>query len=298
MNLSDKIQELFDIIDRNNVKFLASQIGEDFLSKKDKALLKSAGIDIKKLPKKDVIDNAFKFGIIAMAVGDERAQKLNYKNFKKFIADNNYVPLNDKEKAALEFVKGRVYSDIKGLGNKLSQSLNMVAIEADKKKRERTQKIINDKTQEAILYRKDKRWLASELANATKDYLRNFERIADYVLHEAYSQGRVMSLLKTEDSEETEVYFLVKADACKQCHDLYLHSNGKPRIFKLSTIMSNGTNIGKKQADWLPVVPPLHPHCRCEIMKKRKGYATSLKPNKPKRNVLAERGVRVKVKIG
>jgi hypothetical protein len=299
MNLTiDKIDELFTIIDRNNMTFLASQIGEDFLSKKDKILLKNSGIDLSKLPKQYVLDNAFKFGIIASSIGDERTKQFTYNSFKKFIADNNYIPLNSNEKAALDFIKSRLYNDIKGLGNKYSQKLGSILIEKDRKKRILIEGVIRDKSIAAVQLRKDKKWLASEIRNATKDYERNFERIADYILHEAYSQGRIASMLKEDKAEEVEVYFMVNRAACKQCKGAYLHANGKPKIFKLSTIINNGTNIGRKQNQWLPVSPPLHPNCRCEIVKKRKGYTTSLKPNKPKRDVLSERGVRVRVKVG
>jgi hypothetical protein len=300
MNLSDKIQDIFDVIEKNNIEFLAKQVGSDFLTKKDKKILKDNGIDLNNLPKDFVVDNIFKFGILAESLSDSRTKDLTLKQFKKFIADRNFIPLNNTEKEALNFVKSRVYNDIKGLGNKMSQRLGGVQIEVDQKKRERIQKIINDKTQEAILFRRDKKWLASELANATKDYLRNFERIANYVLHEAYNRGRIASMFRKSEGEDVKVFFKVHKNACINCKTLYLNSDGSAKIFDLSQILSNGNNIGLKVKDWKATASPVHPNCRCEIFQHR--TITAKQPEstqkKTKRNVLRERGVSVKVKIG
>lgn len=298
MNLTGKLQELFTLIERNNVEFLFSQLGDKFLNKGDKKLLKDAGIDVTKIPRKEVVDNLYKFGIIAESLGDERTKNLNLKGFKKFIADRNFVPLNTMEQEALDFVKHRIYNDIKGLTGKTSQNLSRIMLDSERKKAERTRKIIADKTQEAILYRKDQRWLSSEIANATGDYLRNFDRIANYVLHEAYARGRMAAMLRKSEGEDVKVFFKVHRNACKYCKGLYLESNGTPKVFDLSTLISNGDNIGRKAKDWKPVVGSVHPNCRCEIFQVRIADKRFKPQEKQQRNVLRERGVRVKVKVG
>jgi hypothetical protein len=56
---------------------------------------------------------------------------------------------------------------------------------------------------------------------------------------------------------------------CRHCIKAYL-TNGigsQPKIFKLSTLEANGTNVGKKVNDWLPVVGGMHPYCRCNLHK-------------------------------
>ena len=46
----------------------------------------------------------------------------------------------------------------------------------------------------------------------------------------------------------------------------------EPIVYKLDDIIANGNNIGRKAADYLPTIPPVHPYCRCTINHKRKGY--------------------------
>ena len=50
-------------------------------------MLLAAGIDLDSYKnKKGVIEHAFLFGILAEAIGDARAKKMNYNSFKKFTA--------------------------------------------------------------------------------------------------------------------------------------------------------------------------------------------------------------------
>lgn len=56
---------------------------------------------------------------------------------------------------------------------------------------------------------------------------------------------------------------------CRHCIAAYL-TNGigsQPKIFKLSELQENGTNIGKKVNDWKPTIYGLHPFCRCTLHK-------------------------------
>lgn len=61
---------------------------------------------------------------------------------------------------------------------------------------------------------------------------------------------------------------LVWSGNCKHCVRLYLTSGigSEPKIFKLSELIANGSNIGKKVADWKPTLDPIHPYCRCNLM--------------------------------
>lgn len=64
---------------------------------------------------------------------------------------------------------------------------------------------------------------------------------------------------------DTRVYKEVYPGACRFCLNLYTTAGAgsKPRIFKLSELIQNGDNIGRKSKDWKPVVGPVHPFCRC-----------------------------------
>ena len=126
------------------------------------------------------------------------------------------------------------------------------------------QQIIKKKTIDAIKMRKGARGLAADLAETSKDWEVDWLRIAYFLTTEAYNQGRVQSILR-EYGQDAEVWFDVFDEACKHCRKLYLKNpddeNSEPIVFKLSDIIANGNNIGRKVQEWKPVVPPAHPYC-------------------------------------
>lgn len=254
------------VIDFYHTLFIGQNIGKDVLSKKDIKLLKSRGIDVTKLPKQTIADYAYQFGIIAQALGDKRSKDLTFDQLKKFIESKNYIPLTSSEKAALGFVKQQMYSDIKGLGNRISQDFSQIAIEVDQKRRIKYENIIKNEAIKALEYRKSVSELSSEIGHKTKDWARDFDRISDYVMHNAFQQGIASNLLKNH-GEDVKVFFSVYPGACKHCIRIYLTDGigSKPKQFTLKSVIANGSNIGRKVIDWKPSISPLHPWCRCTL---------------------------------
>lgn len=271
-----QVKELLDILDKYQAIFIGNNIGTDFLSIEDEIILTSAGINLDDFKNsKGVIEQAFLFGMLSEAIGNDASSKMNYKQFKGFIESKKFIPLNEGEEFALNIVKTRALNDIKGLGNKIKQGTTNIIVAATQRDRRRIEKIIREKTEEAIISRENVSWLASELHHATGDWDRDFDRIADYLLHEAYDTGRIQSILK-EYGEDAEVYKDVYEEACEHCKTLYLidpqDPNSEPIIFNIIDIIQNGNNIGRKVDDWLPTVGPTHPYCRCTITHKQPNY--------------------------
>lgn len=265
----NQIRELLTILDNTHIIFIANQLGTGVLSRQEKALLTSFGIDWKKLPKGGKVDHAFKLGMLAEALGSTAIENMSYAQLQKYLESGKFLPLTEAEELALDSLNYQAYSDIKGLGNKIVGDFEDVIIEVDKKKRLDYEKVIAGSVEEALLKRQTTRELSSALKDKTKDYARNFDRIADYVLHDALDHGKAQQILKTSGSNAL-VYKSVYSDACKYCVGLYLKGGqgSEPKTFKLSTLISNGSNIGKKVAEWKAVIGPTHPHCKCETHKK------------------------------
>lgn len=131
---------------------------------------------------------------------------------------------------------------------------------------------------------------ASELHHALNEKDRDLQRLAYYEITDAQKQGRAHALLADGDMDKY-VYKLPLSTACAQCKHVYLLPDGKtPRLFKLSTLINNGTNIGRKQhptkggkvdptvqrvdgAETLKAVAGLvHPWCACQGPNEAYGY--------------------------
>ena len=272
-----QIQDMLSILKKYELVFITGQLGTDYLSKYDKDILLAAGIDLDKYKnKKGIIEHAFLFGILAEAIGDDRAKKMSYNSFKKFLVSGNFIPLTEEEEFALQTVKQRAYTDITNLGNRMRNSLSNSVLRNNQQQSLLVQKVIKEKTVKAIEFRLGARGLAADLAETSKDWEVDWLRISYYLTQEAYNSGRAQSILKQYGSD-AEVYFDVYIGACNRCKELYLidpeDPDSEPKIFKLKDIIANGNNIGRKVADWKPTISPIHPYCRCTINNKKPGFA-------------------------
>jgi len=87
---------------------------------------------------------------------------------------------------------------------------------------------------------------ASELHRTMEDKARDWDRVAYYEITDAQKQGMAHALLEDGDVEKL-VYKMPLPTACAQCKHAYLQPDGKtPRVFKLSQLIRNGSNIGRK----------------------------------------------------
>lgn len=121
----------------------------------------------------------------------------------------------------------------------------------------------------------------SELHHTLNEKDRDLERVAYYEINDAIKQGQAAKLM-ADGNVDKLVYKMPLSTACAQCRHLYLQEDGKtPRVFKLSQMISNGTNIGRKPhpikggkvnpagridgAETLKAVAGLmHPWCACQ----------------------------------
>lgn len=302
-----QIQDVLSLLQKHQFIFIAQQLGLDFLTQSEIDILTASGVDINKFKNnKGIIDHAFLFGMLSEALDDDRTKKMNYADFQKFIKSANFIPLTEEEEFALKQVKNRAYTDIKGLGNRIASGTSNVIIRANTKQQNNIRKIIKDKAVDAVKYRKSASQLASELGDATGDWHRDWLRIATYLSTEAYNQGRAQSIFKNHGGD-AEVYVDVLDGACEKCRELYLTDpddpDSEPKIFKLSDIISNGNNIGRKSKELLPVVPPAHPYCRCDLKYKKPGYdwdnvnRTFSKPKKYKPKNKKLQNVKLNIKV-
>lgn len=101
---------------------------------------------------------------------------------------------------------------------------------------------------EAIPERQVDTWqgFASELHQMMEDKARDWQRVAYYEIVDAQKQGAAHRLLEDGNVDKL-VYKIPLPGACAQCRHLYLMPDGiTPRLFKLSEMITNGTNIGRK----------------------------------------------------
>lgn len=263
-----QVEELIGLIDVHVDTFIGNRIGVDFLTEEQKKRLVANGI---KLNPRMTIDTAFRLGMLSDMIG-RKAQTMTYEQMLKQLKAKNYLPLSFSERKAVDRLRFQAYNEIRGLGNKIKKETGQVFIEADQKQRAKMEGIIRNTAEEAILNRLSAQEMKSLLGHRTKDWARDFDRISDYILHDAHDHGRAAHIERM-DGAEARVFKTVFDQACPTCVRLYL-TNGpgsEPRTFTISEIRANGNNIGRKVADMKPVLGGTHPWCRCETDRVPKG---------------------------
>jgi len=272
-----QIQELMEIIDNHQMMFIGTNVGMDYLTDKEKNVLSRAGLDVDSLVNsRGYVDEAFTFGILSSAISDKRVKGMNYKDFKKFVKSKNYMPLTNKETAAIDHLKYETFSDIKWLGERVKKDVNTVIVDKDKDYRSKYEDIIRDSAIKTVEMRGSIKDMVSEIGNKTGTWERDLGRIAEYTLHNAYEEGRAAELERSS-GPEVLVYKDVYPGSCKHCIKHYLTAGvgSKPRVFKLDDLRANGNNVGRKAADWVPTLGPMHPYCRCTLNELPEGYVWS-----------------------
>lgn len=156
-----------------------------------------------------------------------------------------------------------VTSDLDKAAAKLEGTLTRSVIEELKKDYAITDRLNPEKRTRAQM--------ESILRKATGDSKTDWNRIVRSEIVNNMNQGFADAILEgkspySDKGGETLVFKRPAPNACPHCKKFYLERDGKtPRLFKLSELMANGTNYGKKTTEWQPTLGIVHPHCCCVL---------------------------------
>jgi hypothetical protein len=303
---NNEIEEILSIIDSNSIVYITATMGVEILTDNDRTILKQHGINPDNLYMQyPPFLQSFYFGRLSMALGDKNTKSLTYADFTSYLKKGQYVPMTKKEENMYNIAKSRTYTHIKGLGETMKQTVNGIIVEEDLRKRQEYEKIIHDEIATGIAQRKSIKNIISEIGHRTGDWQRNLGRIVQTEYNTIYQEGRMAEIIALH-GEDSLVYKDVYPKACRHCIRAYLTDGigSEPRVFKLSTLIANGTNIGVKMEDAKPVIGSFHPWCRCQLRflpknqqwdKDKKDFVYKRQENKPEAN---EKNHRAKITVG
>lgn len=259
----EQVESLLEIIDYQTGVFISTQIGESVLSTQDKYILNKYGFDQKSIKKIPPYFQSFVWGRLSSWLDENQANKMVYSDFLDYMHSNSFIPLSRREQDMYDIAINRSYSHIKNLGNTRKVKLSSLIDEEDIR-REMSGNINNRESLNSII---------SNWGHQTGNWNRDYGRIAETEMNSIFQLGRMMAIERSHGTE-AKVYKTVYELACRHCIRLYL-TNGigsQPRLFTVAELVANGSNIGRKVADWKAVVESTHPHCRCNLSYVMDGY--------------------------
>lgn len=258
----EEIQRIFDIVDYRLARIVGDVLGKEFLTPDDIDLLKRNGFDIdQELLKIPPFYQAYLFGRVSGVLKPAQIKTLDYKDLTSYIERKQYERLTEREKAEYRAAATRTYSYIKGMGHRFKETItNATAEEEIKNTVEYRQ--LDRVIKEGVLKRRSVQAITNTIAGRLQDWNRDWGRIVETEMQNIYSLGKAQVIMEKHGTDAF-VYKQVFPQACTHCRHLYTTGGigSKPRIFKLSQLIANGDNIGRKTKDWKPVVGTTHPFC-------------------------------------
>lgn len=289
-----QVESFIEIIDFHTALFITTQLGQDALSAQDKYILRKFGFNISKIVEKyPPYLQSFLFGRLTGWLSENQSSQVIYSDFKKYLTSGQYFPLTTKEKTLYDISINRSYGHIKNLGVKRAGELVRQINEED----------VRRELSGAIKNRESLNTIISNWGNQLGNWHRDYGRIAETEMNSIFQLGRGLQL-EEKYGKEVKVFKTVFPGACRHCIKLYL-TNGigsKPILFTLEELIANGSNVGRKVADWKAVLTSVHPFCRCNLQYVPEGTEWSdekkmfVFPEEYKRKY--ERRIKVKIEIG
>ena len=259
MLLTDaQLHEIRQIIADHHAAFVANVISPRAVAPDTLERLRAKGLLNVQI---NSVEDAYLYGQLLAALEDPKLSKLGYEQFKAHLK-RNPIPLSPIEQRAVQIAEHSAGQYAKGLGNRIDLQTGQVAINADMNLQAKMRDTIRTATAESLAKRETARQLASNLGHETKDWARDWDRIAITEMHNAKERGTADVYAKRFGSG-VKMAKRVMGDACEHCQRLHVGPDGHPRIFTLAELERNGTNHGRKARDWKPTVSGIHPHCQC-----------------------------------
>lgn len=265
----EQVNTIFDLVSRQLVLFAGVTMGPKVLSEEDRRVLIDNKVDINRLysEKEDLVLLNFQLGMLSNILGDQRTQGMTYDQLVKFVSSGQHIPLTEIERATVDSIKMQSFADIKSARGKIFQDVNNVVSNQLGSSRADQEEFIKERLAQGSADRKSRKAIARDIARLTGDWSRNFDKSVQYISHSALNEGRAAAIMRRYDGggKEARIYFQVQPNACDSCVKAYLTKGrgSEPIIFTMSEIIANGSNIGRKQKEWLPTLGAMHPHCRC-----------------------------------
>ena len=254
----DKIKAAQRIIKKFHAKIIFRIIGPEALTEEELALVP------KGTKRADTHEQAYKYGR-TLARGEAKESQPLKTTSTKF-----ETKLPEASQASLGNAQTEASSWLRKLGEKVASQFISIVSDADRRWRSKMLSTVGDTLKESIERKKSIGEIKTALGQNVGEWTKDWERIAVTEKVRAMNQG--VADQYREEFGDPFVFVRPGPEACPQCKKHYLGSDGFPKIFLLSKLEANGTNVGRKQREWQPVVPPQHPSCGCVLVRIPPGW--------------------------
>lgn len=174
--------------------------------------------------------------------------------------------------SALKYLKEHAGQFIDKFATKASTDIGTIINQNLLIHNQQMKSVTKDTLASGVATHKAAKRIAQELRAKTKDLYKDWDRVVTTEMAQAQNLGALDAI--TENSKgkaHNEIYVykigVIDDKRCKVCEKLWTLPDGvTPKVYRLSELTANGTNYGKKTADWKATVETTHPNCRDFLM--------------------------------
>lgn len=269
------IEKIREIVQKHYARLVLSVLGKDVLSTKELKELQEEGINVSNPD--SLLSLVYHHNFINHPIDqispksvEEMKVQQSVDGLKPKGEAHDYIVehTDDKVKQYIDKLKLDVMTRIESIIRENNSDYRMDAL-----KNLNRSDMMDELVKESTLG-KLKQKLRDTSGEANRDWL----RIAITEISNAIgiaSVDRIVSDNRDVKLGDVFVYRIIVKDSktCKWCKRFYLDSDGSPKLYKLSTLISNGSNYGKKTDSWLPVAGATHPFERCsQVIELKPGF--------------------------
>ncbi len=207
--------------------------------------------------------------------GVDKPHLLSPEDFWRQVRDDPQV-ITEAEREAVTILRDRIGQHVRGLGNKLDSIAGNILVDVDDALRRRRLTKIQREVARGIEERAAAEEVQRRFRDSIRDLKRDWLRTAHTEMHNAQEEAKAIVLAHRSPDRDPRVFKRPRPDACKFCKLLYFRQDGvTPRVFKLSDLLANGTNAGRRAArptrsgrsrtEWKATIGAVHPFCQCEL---------------------------------
>jgi hypothetical protein len=265
-------EKIRQTIQDHHLAFLVTVCGPSAVSPEDYARLLADGKITETAPLiKDAVFAAHMLGVITSSMSSKEAEKLPAGTFWEILREQPRV-MSTTEREAVQVARDRVGMYIKGLGDKLDAATGHIIVNADDDARRSKLHAVKESVASGVLSRESAKRVAQRIQDATDDLRRDWTKIAQTEMHNTAEEAKAVDFATLHG--DPLVYKRVRPDACAFCVLLYMDGK-RPRVFRLSALQANGTNVGRKAnrptlkganaTEYKAVLGSMHPWCQCTL---------------------------------
>lgn len=285
------LNRLDEIIELSYIDFTYRVVGEDFLSQAEKDKLMALGLIVGQRP---LIENLYL--MIRQRGTQGYKEDATFQEMLQVITDSGVLPdLSEEAEYTLDHFKAKMKEAIDDVKENVKRTVKERVLEQNLQFKEELQeknaavqptlrREIQDKNSKKLL---NSLTLGAVAGTALTNFRRDFTtNLTEFVNSTTVDDIRRLASIQAQAPGDSLVYKQIVDDSrtsveCRSLHTID-GTGSNPRIYRLSELIANGTNVGKPRSQWKAVVSGTHPGCRCQLKTATKEMIDKLKNKKSK----------------